>query len=191
MALIQTSLIWVVYAGVIALLVILSSVFVYTYQKPRDRAASVTTVCIVTISFLLATILFLPCDVALVSSTVNSKDGVRKDWATQDRVDSILLSLKVVYYSLYSIDAILCLLVVPFTYFFYEEYDEIDTREGSQTIGIRLWTACKYTLIFLFLLIALFLVGFFLPVANRDQDAHKDSGYLRDLLAQNSQSYQN
>lgn len=184
--LIQTSFIWIAYAAAIALLVVFSSIFIYIYQKPRDRAPSITTVCIVTISFLLATILLLPCDVALVSSTVNSKSGIRKEWATQERVDNILLALKVVYYTLYSADAILCLLVVPFTYFFYEEYDEIDTRDGSQTIGTRLATACKYTAIFLFLLVALFLVGFFLPAAKNNEDGRKDLGFFKDLLSENS-----
>lgn len=184
--LIQTSFIWIAYAIAIALLVIFSSIFVYSYQKPRDRAASITTVCIVTISFLLATILLLPCDVALISSTVSSKDGTRKEWATQERVDSILLALKVVYYTLYSADAVLCLLVVPFTYFFYEEYDEVDQREGNQTASIRLWTACKYTAVFLFLSIALFLVGFFLPAAKNNEDGRKDLGFFKDLLSENS-----
>lgn len=186
MALIQTSLIWVTYGVAIALLIAASSIFVYIYQKPRDRAASVTTVCIITISFLLATILLLPCDVALISSTVNSRLGVRKDWATQTRVDNIVLSLKIVYYALYSADAILCLLVVPFTYFFYEEYDEVDSRDGSQTIGSRLWTASKYTIVFLVLLVALFLTGFLLPAAKATEGTRKDLGFFKDLLSQNS-----
>lgn len=186
MALIQTSLIWVTYAIVIVILLAIASVFVYLYQTPRDRAASVTTVCIFTMSALLATVLLMPVDIALVSSTSSSKDGRKKDWATPDRVENIVYTLKIVYYTLYSLDAILCLLVVPFTYFWYEEYDEGATEDGSQTAASRLWGAFKYTLAFIALVVILFLVGFFVPVARKaKQDKHLDLDYFKHLLAEN------
>ena len=165
MALIQSALIWVVYAVVLVLVVAIASVFVYIYQTPRERSISVTIVCIVTLTSLLATVLLLPVDVALVSSTTSSKLGRRKDWATGDNVDSIRNTLKIVYYTLYSLDALLCLLVAPFTYFWYEEYDEVATEEGNQTLGSRFWGALKYTLAFIALVVILFLVGFFVPMA--------------------------
>lgn len=185
MALIQTTLIWVVYAIVIVLLLAIASIFTYVYQTPRDRAASVTTVCIFTITALLATILLLPVDVALVSSTTSSKRGQRKDWASQDEVDKIVHTLQIVYYTLYSLDALLCLLVVPFTYFWYEEYDEVATEECDQTLGQRFWGALKYTLIFIALVVILFLVGFFVPVAKNRKGAHFDLDYFKRLLAEN------
>lgn len=116
MALLQTTLIWVVYAIAIAILIAVASIFIYVYQTPRDRSPSVTLTCIFAITALLATVLLLPVDVALISSTTSSALGRRKDWATQDEVDKITYSLKVVYYLLYSLDAVLCLLVIPFTY---------------------------------------------------------------------------
>ncbi|KAF2146969.1 uncharacterized protein K452DRAFT_323994 [Aplosporella prunicola CBS 121167] len=186
MALIQTSLIWVAYAVAVVILLAIASVFVYIYQTPRDRAASVTTVCIFTTSALLATVLLLPVDVALVSSTTHSKLGRKKDWATPDHVDNIVFTLKVVYYTLYSLDALLCLLVVPFTYFFYEEYDEAAEEEGRQTIGGRLWGAFKYTIAFIALVVILFLVGFFVPVAkNTRHSKNMDLDYFKNLLAEN------
>ena len=172
---------------VIVLLVAIASIFVYVYQSPRERSATVSIVCIFTLTSLLATVLLLPVDVALVSSTTSSKLGRRKDWATQDRVDNILLTLKIVYYTLYSLDAILCLLVVPFTYFWYEEYDEVATEEGTQTLGSRFWGAFKYTLAFIALVIALFLVGFFVPVAKDRKGGHYDLDYFKHLLAENRQ----
>lgn len=185
MALIQTTLIWVVYAVVVVLLVAIASIFVYTYQTPRERSITVSTVCIFTLTSLLATVLLLPVDVALVSSTTSSKLGRRKEWATQDRVDNILLTLKIVYYTLYSLDAILCLIVVPFTYFWYEEYDEVATEEGTQTIGQRFWGALKYTIAFISLVIILFVVGFFVPVAKNRKGAHFDLDYFKNLLTEN------
>lgn len=185
MALIQNSLIWLTYGVAVALLLFAAAIFVYTYQKPRDRAASITTVSILTITALLATVLLLPVDVALVSSVSSSRLGVRKDWATQDRVDSITFTLKVVYYTLYSLDAVLCLLVCPFTYFFYEEYDERETVEGNQTLLSRLFGALKYTLIFVLLCVVLFLVGFFIPVAANDKGRERKLDYFKDLLSEN------
>lgn len=185
MALIQSTLIWIVYAIVIVLLIGIASTFVYLYQTPRERSASVTTVCIFTLTSLFATVLLLPVDVALVSSTTSSKLGQRKDWASQDRVDNILLVLKIVYYTLYSLDALLCLIVVPFTYFWYEEYDEVATEAGTQTIGKRFWGALKYTIAFVALVVILFLVGYFVPVAKDQKGAHFDLDYFKKLLTEN------
>lgn len=188
MALLQSTLIWVVYAIIIVVLIGTASVFVYVYQTPRERSALVTTVCIFTLTALLATVLLLPVDVALVSSTTSSSLGRRKDWASQDEVDKITYSLTIVYYFLYSLDAILCLLVVPFTYFWHEEYDEVAREEGIQTWGTRFWAALKYTLVFIGLTVIVFLVGFFVPVAKDKEKSHFDFDYFRKLLTENRTS---
>lgn len=187
MALLQTSLIWIVYAVVIAILLAVASVFIYVYQTPRDRSPSVTLTCIFAITCLLATVLLLPVDVALVSSTTSSKLGRRKEWATQDAVDKITYSLTVVYYFLYSLDALLCLLVIPFTYFWYEEYDEVAVEAGEQTLGQRFWGALKYTLSFVAIVVILFLVGFFVPVSN--EKSGMDLDYFKRLLTENRASF--
>lgn len=188
MALLQTSLIWTVYAVVIAILLAVASVFIYVYQSPRDRSPSVTLTCIIAITCLLATVLLLPVDVALVSSTTSSKLGRRKDWATQDAVDRITYSLTIVYYFLYSLDALLCLLVLPFTYFWYEEYDEVAAEEGEQTLGQRFLGAFKYTLSFIAIVVILFLVGFFAPVSKDKGDFDLD--YFKRLLTENREFMQ-
>lgn len=185
MALIQSALIWVVYAVVLALLLIIASTFVFLYQKPRDRSVTVTIVSIFTLTSLLATILLLPVDIALISSTTSSKLGRRKDWATDNRVDEIIWTLKIVYYSLYSLDALLCLLVVPFTYFWYEEYDEVATEEGNQTVASRFWGAFRYTILFIVLVVIIFLVGFFVPVAKELKGDHYDLEYFKKILREN------
>ncbi|TVY30011.1 putative lysosomal cobalamin transporter [Lachnellula hyalina] len=185
MALIQTAFIWVAYAVAVGLVALISAIFTYTYQTPRDRSALVSTVTIITLTSLLATVLLLPVDIALVSSTNSTKLGAKKEWATPEAVHNILLTLRIVYYTLYSFDAVLCLLVVPFTYFFYEEYDEVDAEEGNQTFGQKFWGAFKYTLVFVALVVILFLVGFFVPVARDRKDAHMDLDYFKRLLAEN------
>lgn len=183
MALLQTSLIWVVYAIAIAILIAVASIFIYVYQTPRDRSPSVTLTCIFAITTLLATVLLLPVDVALVSSTTSSALGRRRDWASQDAVDSLTHALTIVYYLLYSLDAVLCLLVIPFAYFFYEEYDEVAAETGDQTIGQRFGGALKYTVSFVVVVVILFLVGFFLPVSKDKQG--QDLDYFRRLLTEN------
>jgi len=183
---IQVTLIWVVYAVAVVLLLGIAALFVYLYQTHRDRSIFVTTICIFTITSLLATVLLLPVDVALVSSTTSSKLGQRREWATPDKVDNITYTLRIVYYTLYSLDAVLCLLVVPFTYFWYEEYDEVAAAEGRQTFGKRFWDAFKYTLGFLILCVALFLVGYFVPIAKDRKGAHFDLDFFKNLLAESN-----
>jgi LMBR1 domain-containing protein 1 len=186
MALIQTSLIWVAYAVAVAILLAIAATFVFIYQSPRDRAASVTTVCIFTTSALLATVLLMPVDIALTSSTSLSKEGRKKDWATPNEVNNIVKSLEIVYYTLYSLDALLCLLVVPFTYFWYEEYDEDAAEHGEQTFAQHFWSAFKYTIFFIAFVVIIFLVGFFVPVAKQAKhDDRLDLGFFKNLLTEN------
>jgi LMBR1 domain-containing protein 1 len=185
MALIQTAFIWVAYAVAVAIVALIAAIFAYTYQSHRERSAFVSTVTIFTLTSLLATVLLLPVDIALVSSTSSSRLGAKKDWATPEKVDSILLTLKIVYYSLYSLDALLCLVVVPFTYFWYEEYDEVDADDGEQTFSSRFWGAFKYTIAFILLVVIIFLVGFFLPIVAQNEGGNMDLDYFRRLLSQN------
>lgn len=184
--LVQTSLIWVAYAIAVGLVFLIAVITVFTWQAPRDRSAIVSTVAIISLTSLLATVFLLPVDIALVSSTTTTTLGARKDWATQEKVDSILLTLKIVYYSLYSLDALLCLLVVPFAYFWYEEYDEVEEEEGTKTFGSRLVGALKYTIFFVVLVVIIFLVGFFVPAAGNNKGKHLDLDYFKRLLAENN-----
>ncbi|KAK7756940.1 hypothetical protein SLS62_000956 [Diatrype stigma] len=184
---VQTSLIWVAYAVAVVLALIAASVTTVIWQTPRDRSAIVSVVAIVSLTSLLATVLLMPVDIALISSTTSAALGQKKDWATPERVRGIVYTLQVVYYSLYSFDALLCLIVIPFAYFWYEEYDEVEEQEGDQTVGSRLWGAFKYTLGFVALVVILFLIGFFVPVAagNRGGDGnnkHLDLDFFKRLL---------
>ncbi|KAF3317196.1 hypothetical protein TWF173_000442 [Orbilia oligospora] len=180
MALLQTSLIWITGLIALVILIIVAITFVAIYSAPRDRSLFVSVVTVLALTSLLATVCLLPLDIALVSSTTDSTTGTKKKWANPDTVDNILLSLKVVYYLLYSLDALMCLLVIPFAYFWYEEWD-IDSTAGSRIRG-----AFKYTTAFILLLLVLFLVGFFIPVAaQRNGKEHYDLDFFRKLLLEN------
>ncbi|KAH6692673.1 LMBR1-like membrane protein-domain-containing protein [Plectosphaerella plurivora] len=182
--LVQTSLIWVAYAVAVGFCLVAAIITTFTWQAPRERSAIVSVVSIVSLTALLATVLLLPVDIALVSSTTSASLGVKKDWATEKRVHNILQTLRIVYYSLYSFDALLCLLIIPFSYFWFEEYDEIEVEEG-RSFTSRLLSALRYTAIFVALVLILFLVGFFVPAAGDDTRAHWDFDYLKNILAAN------
>ena len=182
----HVSLIWVAYAIAVVLALIAAVITTLTWQAPRERSVIVTIVAIISITSLLATVLLLPVDIALVSATTSSSIGAKKDWATPERVQNILFTLRVVYYSLYSFDALLCLLVIPFSYFWYEEYDEVEEEEGTRGVGAKLWGAFKYTLGFIVLVVILFLIGFFVPVSGRKEGSHLDLDYFKNLLSENN-----
>jgi LMBR1 domain-containing protein 1 len=183
--LVQTSLIWVTYAVAVVLCFAAATITTFTWQTPRERSAVVSIVAIISLTSLLATVLLLPVDIALVSATSSAALGAKKDWATPERIDSILYTLKVVYYSLYSFDALLCLIVIPFAYFWHEEYDEIEVEEEGRTLGSRFMAAAKYTLFFVAFVVVLFLLGFFVPAAGDSSQAHWDLDYFKKLVAQN------
>ncbi|KAL2184407.1 hypothetical protein L209DRAFT_757886 [Thermothelomyces heterothallicus CBS 203.75] len=184
--LLQTSLIWVAYAVAVVLVLIVSVITTLTWQTPHERSVAVSTVSVLSLTALLATVFLLPVDIALVSSTSSAHLGAKKDWATPERVEGILLTLRIVYYTLYTLDALLCLVVIPFTYFWYEEYDEVEEEEGTSSPANRLWRAFKYTLGFVFLVVVLFLIGFFVPAAGKDAGRHMDLDYFKRLLAENN-----
>ena len=79
---------------------------------------------------------------------------------------------------LYAIDAVFCLLIIPFTYFWYEEWDE------ESTLGSRVRGASKYSALFLLITLALLLTGFFIPISH-DLTGGIDLDYLKHLLSQN------
>jgi LMBR1 domain-containing protein 1 len=183
--LIQASLIWVAYAAAVALCFGVAIITTFTWQAPRERSAIVSFVATLSLTALLATVLLLPVDIALISATTSSSHGAKKGWATPERVNQILLTLKIVYYSLYSLDALLCLLVIPFAYFWYEEYDEVEFEEDGRTWTSRFVAAAKYTLFFVALVVVLFLLGFFVPAAGDAAKGHWDLDYFKKLVAQN------
>ncbi|KAH6657777.1 hypothetical protein BKA67DRAFT_656020 [Truncatella angustata] len=183
--LLQTSLIWVAYAVAVVLALFVGALVTFTWQDHRERSVIVSAVTIISLTALLATVLLLPVDIALVSSTTDTALGLKKDWATSNRIHNILHTLKIVYYSLYSFDALLCLIVIPFSYFWYEEYDEVEEQEGNQTFSSRLWGAFKYTIAFIFLVVIIFLIGFFVPAAGSREGKHLDLDFFKRLLDEN------
>ncbi|KAJ3307624.1 hypothetical protein HDU93_005969, partial [Gonapodya sp. JEL0774] len=79
--------------------------------------------------------------------------GLRNQWATQDVVDDAVYGMQVIYYVLFSLLALLVFVLVPFAYFYFEEYDD------EQTFGKRIHASFKYTSLFFLTLIVLLGIG--------------------------------
>ncbi|RKF71749.1 putative lysosomal cobalamin transporter [Golovinomyces cichoracearum] len=160
-------------------------IFTHAYQSYRDRSALVSSITIITFLSLLATILLLPVDIALVSSTNSTGLGKKEDWAKPEKVLGLVHTIKIFYYTLYSIDAAFCFLIIPFTYFFYEEYDNVEADDGQQKFGQRLLAALKYTFICGILLFAIFIIGLLIPQNRGQEGSDFDLDYLKRLLIEN------
>lgn len=80
---------------------------------------------------------------------------------------------------LYGLDALFCLLVIPFSYFWYEEWDE------ESTLGSRIRGAAKYSVLFLVITVGLLLTGFFIPLKD---PGHVNFDYVKHLLTENRNS---
>lgn len=113
-------------------------------------------------------------DIFLVSSTIDQTKGLKKDWATPDTIETMTMTMSIVYYGeyiyikkqknkglhaplvCYGLITLFSFFLIPFAYFFYEEYDE------EESIKDRIWSALKYTSFFVVISILLFAFGLFL-----------------------------
>ncbi|KAF7728493.1 hypothetical protein EC973_006046 [Apophysomyces ossiformis] len=147
---------WTIYAIVSATLFVFSTLFVRHYQNKHESERFATITAIVTLALVFATLALLPIDIFLVSSTVNQHTGLKQHWATPAIIANITDTVQLVYYGCYGSVAFFSFLLVPFAYFYFEEYEE------EQTVRDRALSAMKYTSFFVVICILLFLFGLFL-----------------------------
>ncbi|KAI5289530.1 hypothetical protein KEM54_003709 [Ascosphaera aggregata] len=178
--------IWGIYGIVVACLISVAVGLVYFYQSIREQSRVVVYVCILSLFFLLATIFLLPTDVALVSKTATriSRTGGRADADYAD-LDEAISNLKFVYHVLYSFDAIICFFVIPIVYFWYDEYDELATENGSQTHLKRLWVAFKSTLSMVVMMAVILVAAAALEIAAVERQPLPGLGVFWKLLTRN------
>ncbi|CAG8516168.1 10067_t:CDS:2 [Scutellospora calospora] len=148
-----------------------------------ERLATIVTIC--SLALCLSAIALFPVDIFLVSSTVDLNTGLKHSWATQDQVQSILNQINGVYYGMYGLIAIFCSLVIPFAYFYFEEYDEGETNRQ------RIAGALKYTGFFLAFMLICFVFGIILQPKEKkiplDLDFFKK--FLSESLGESSISF--
>eukprot|EP01132_Coremiostelium_polycephalum_P004794 gene4794-5979_t len=104
---------------------------------------------------------------------------------SQSDIDSRNQSVKILYYILYASVMGFAVLVIPFTYFYYEEYDE------NVSVGQRIWAGFKYTIFLVLFLVVLLVVGAFVrpgtkPIGNQNVKDWLNSEILNQGAAESS-----
>ncbi|XP_077870530.1 putative lysosomal cobalamin transporter, partial [Saccoglossus kowalevskii] len=121
---------WIPFAVVFVLIVIFAFLYARFYRSKRDSETCTTVIGIISLTVALLTIALVPVDIFLVSY-MKCPDGTFKDWAdnnsTRDAIEDMMLYA---YYTMYTMTVFMLFLVLPFTYFFYEEYDFDSTTKS-------------------------------------------------------------
>ncbi|KAK9462800.1 uncharacterized protein V1516DRAFT_671161 [Lipomyces oligophaga] len=169
MSVVRTTFVWIAFGIVCGILAAISILFTRLYTKRYERDVFVMIVSIFSISVVLATACLLPVDIAIVSQST----GLTTEYTQSE------LAVKIVYYLLYSMDAFLLLIVLPFTYFWFEEWDDESSAMG------RIRGALKYAAIFLTIGVILLILGLFIPYARGVQDGQYDYSYFYLILTEN------
>ncbi|XP_070534993.1 lysosomal cobalamin transport escort protein LMBD1-like isoform X2 [Ptychodera flava] len=124
----------------------------------------------------LLTVALVPVDIFLVSY-MKEQDGTFKEWAndsdTRDAIENMMLYA---YYTMYALEIVFMFLVLPFMYFYYEEYDEDSTTRSRICAGL------KFTIVFVFVAGVLLLVGAFIPTQATPSMNETEWEKLQDLF---------
>ncbi|KAI8645542.1 hypothetical protein BD408DRAFT_411600 [Parasitella parasitica] len=147
---------WTIYGIVAAFLFLFSVGFTRYFQNKYESELFATCITILALGLVFSTLALLPVDIFLVSSTIDQARGLKKDWATPDAIDTMTLTMSIVYYVCYGLITFFSFLLIPFAYFFYEEIDE------EETVSDRIGSALKYTSFFVVISVLLFAFGLFL-----------------------------
>ncbi|KAI8329257.1 hypothetical protein EDC96DRAFT_529615 [Choanephora cucurbitarum] len=147
---------WTIYGIIVLVVFLCSALFTRYFQNKYESEFFATLVTILALGLVFSSLVLLPVDILLVSSTVDQTRGLKKEWATPDVVDSMTFNLTLVYYVSYGLITIFSFILIPFAYFFYEELDE------EETLSDRIFGALKYTSFFVIISILLSMFGLFL-----------------------------
>ncbi|KAI9258776.1 hypothetical protein BDA99DRAFT_514103 [Phascolomyces articulosus] len=172
---------WAIYGIVVVGLFVFSTGFTRYYQHKHESESFATVVTILGLTLILATLALTPIDIFLVSSTVDSLTGLKKSWADKDTIDWMTTTVQFVYYGCYGLVALFSFFMIPFAYFYYEEYDGDDEE---QTWHDRVWGALKYTSFFVVISLLLFLFGLFVKPSSRPPKLDLD--WLEKLLTESN-----
>ncbi|CAO0799625.1 unnamed protein product [Mucor circinelloides] len=165
---------WTIYGIVAAFLFLFSIGFTRYFQNKYESEFFATFITILALGLVFSTLALLPVDIFLVSSTIDQTKGLKKDWATPDAIETMTLTMSIVYYVCYGLITLFSFLLIPFAYFFYEEYDD------EESIKDRIWSALKYTSFFVVISILLFMFGLFLKPTTKAPKIDLD--WFRKLL---------
>ncbi|CAO3665882.1 unnamed protein product [Umbelopsis vinacea] len=169
---------WAAYGIAVGALVVFCIGFTRHYQDRHESELFATIITILGLSLLFATLALLPVDIFLVSSTIDYHTGLKKDWANPDMVYWMTLTIQIIYYVCYGLIGVFTFLVIPFTYFYYEESDD-ETTPGQRTAS-----AMKFTSFFIAISIILLLMGLFMKQS--EHRAHLDLDWFKRLITESN-----
>lgn len=143
---------WAAFA-IVVLVVFVFCFFIVRYYTDRHESEvlpTIVTVAALTLSLL--ALLLIPIDILSVSNKLDSGG-----------------SIKTLYYILYSCILGFAFVIIPFSYFYYEEFDE------DITVRQRIFGGLKYTIFLVVIVVILLVIGIFVFKFNADkipQDAN-------------------
>eukprot|EP00727_Mastigamoeba_balamuthi_P008316 m51a1_g4106 hypothetical protein (1152) ;mRNA; f:113401-117734 len=143
---------WYGEVGLWVAVLVLCALLVRHYKDRHNCEAFPTFVSTVAISVVLICLILVPVDIFLVSSSVDANGQKIPDSQIRARGDV----LKYTYLSMYAVLLALASFVVPFAYFYYEEWDSEDPSVRRRVLG-----ALKYTVFTVVLVVILLIIGFF------------------------------
>ncbi|KAI8997686.1 hypothetical protein BDB01DRAFT_771978 [Pilobolus umbonatus] len=147
---------FIVYGIIVACVFILSALFTRYFQNKHETELFATIITVLSFGLVFSTLALLPVEIFLVSSSVDQERGVKKDWATPATIEHMTATIKLVYFVCYGLITLFSFALIPFAYFYYEEYDE------DESIAERIWGALKYTSFFIIISFLLIIFALFL-----------------------------
>lgn len=152
---------WIPFVIVSVLILLFSFVYIHCHQHRTDGNVCSTIMAFLGLAVALATCALVPVDIFLVSFMKNS-DGQFKPWAKDPGVrESIEDGLVNTYYVLYGLMVLFLFFLLPFAFFYCEDAEE------SATVKWRCCNALKFSLIFVLMAVVLFVIGAFVPFAEK------------------------
>ncbi|EGC30922.1 hypothetical protein DICPUDRAFT_58029 [Dictyostelium purpureum] len=167
---------WVIFAGCILFVIALNYIVVKYYSDKHESEAITTIIAVIGLTLTLLCVMLIPVDILNVSTM--SKNGTLIDAGT---IASRTEGVKMLYYILYGSIIGVSLILVPFAYFFYEEYDE------NIPVCSRVYAGCKYTVFFVLFAVVLLVVGAFVRPGSKSIGNENIDQWIKDeVLNQNA-----
>lgn len=169
----------IVYTAVIAVALLVFSAQIGRLAHPQEKSFLASPTAALTLTGVVALICLPALDIALLSSTNLQNLGITKDSVSAAQLASIVFWTKVTYISVLSFIAFLIAVATPFSWIFFEEWDD-ETSNGSRVASAMKWTGAL-----VITLAVLFALGLVIPTASRvppNTPGGIDFEYLKHLL---------
>ncbi|EGG17676.1 LMBR1-like conserved region-containing protein [Cavenderia fasciculata] len=166
--------------GVCIVVILALNYLIVKYYSDKHEAEKLTTVvAVLGLTITLLCLFIIPVDILNVSTM--SDQGGNVTLSTSDinfRNDSI----RIIYYVLYALILGFALVLIPFAYFYFEEYDE------GLTTCQRVYAGCKYTTFLIVFMVVLLIVGAFIrPGSSKPVDNQNVKDWIQDeIMNQNA-----